>query len=258
MAGFLYFRAGDTRPITRDLIAKYGLGYAFTGGLTNRPTSSTSPSGTPGLVFADASRQEGQDVGYHPDRQTWRKLPRVEGRPELWVAYWNEAKPGPGDLERMPMLAADVTIRLADGNPWRIPRVREYNGVTGEWECLLPSLYDYGDDGRLFPAKPLAEHARLWEITAPVASALCLAGDEVASVTEEQVQLASVELVKANYVVDMPELVAIGALATGDTFASIILAACRGKTLLDWIATLQKKSDPLTLSGSSTDAGNEG
>jgi hypothetical protein len=256
VAGFLYFRSGDPRPIDPKGIERLGLGYAFSGSAECREINSASPSGKPGVVFADPKRHSGRAAGYHADAQTWRKLPIVEGRPEIWVGYWNDAKPGPEDLERQPMLAADVAIRLADGNSWQVPKVREFNGVTGDWECLLPSLYDYGDNGKLFPAKPLAAYAHLWDVTTPVAMALCFNGDGAAPVTDEQVQEAAMALLRANYVVDMPELVLLGALSTGDLFANIVMGACRGKALLSWIDELQKKSDsPSIPSGSSTSVG---
>jgi hypothetical protein len=255
--GFLYFRSGDQRTLTREGVAKLNLTYAFPAGIQCVQVNSNSPSKSQGLVFADPARHEGKRVGYFPDQQTWRKLPTVEGRPELWVGYWNDAKPGPGDVTRSPMLAADMVVRLADGNPWRVPKVRQYDGVSGNWECLLPSLYDYDEKGNLFPSKPLAKHAHLWELTHPIAMAMCVTTDGPTGITDEQVQQCAVALLQANYVVDLPELVAIDALATGDTFASIVMAACRGQELLSWLDSIQKKSNsPVASNGSSSPAGN--
>lgn len=244
MAGFLYFRAGDTRPITRDLIAKYGLGYAFTGGLTNRPTSSTSPSGTPGLVFADASRQEGQDVGYHPDRQTWRKLPRVEGRPELWVGYWNEAKPGPSDLERTPMLRGPK-VRLADGNSWQIPIVRRFDDIEQQWRCELPAYLDVDDSGRVVRGTPRGEYAKLWEITTPLADSRIDGG----TITDDELFAAIEALLQANYVVGLSELTAIHALSDDETLAIICTVATRYDTFVSWLESAKKKNVEQTPNG---------
>lgn len=258
MAGFLYFRAGDTRPITRDLIAKYGLGYAFTGGLTNRPTSSTSPSGTPGLVFADASRQEGQDVGYHPDRQTWRKLPRVDGRPELWVGYWNEAKPGPLDLARLKQLRG-VPVTLADGRDWDIPIVRRFDGIEATWKSELPAAWVCDDDGNLVPGStPKAMYAHLWDLTTPIADAmLSIAGGESEEMPDQvAVGRAVVALLATNYALGAAEIELLE-LVANDEAHSIVLVATRYDTLIDWMS--QKKTcDQLAESGATLLAGAEG
>ena len=171
MAGFLYAVKDDQTPVTPEKAKAWGLGYAFAGSIENRPVNGNSPWHSAGNVFLDETRHRGLNAGLYLDRQTWRRLPRRAGRPELWLGYWNDAKPTPEDLARTPMLAADMVVRLADGSPWRVPKVRQFDGVTGNWECLLPSLYDLDDDGNLFPAKPLAKHAHLWEITHPIAIA---------------------------------------------------------------------------------------
>lgn len=249
MAGFLYFRAGDTRPITRDLIAKYGLGYAFTGGLTNRPTSSTSPSGTPGLVFADASRQEGQDVGYHPDRQTWRKLPPVEGRPELWVGYWNDAKPGPVDAAR-PKQLRGVPVTLADGHDWEIPIVRSFDGAEQGWKSELPSAWVCDESGGLLPGTmPKAAYAHLWDLTTPIADAmLSIAAGEADEMPEAAaVGRAVVALLATNYTLSAAEIELLEIIST-DEAHGVVLVATRYDTLLNWMA--QKKTcDQSTVSG---------
>lgn len=259
MAGFIYAVKDDPTPVTADKARAWGLGYAFTGTIENRPVNGNTPWSGAGNVFLESSRHHGRNAGIYADRQTWRRLPKRDGRPELWLGYWNDAKPTPEDLARSPMLAADMVIRLADGSAWRIPKVRQFDGVTGNWECLLPSLYDLDDDGNLFPAKPLAKHAHLWEITHPIAMAMCVKTDEPSNITDEQVRECAISLLQSNYVVDLPELVTLELLATGDTFASIVMAACRGKELLEWVDSLQKKSDGQpALSGFSSTDGDEG
>lgn len=245
MAGFLYFISGDQRPLTPERIRKLGLAYAFTVSSENSAVNGNSPSGKSGNVFADSTRQNGRRAGYYPDQQTWRKLPNVEERPELWVGYWNDAKPTPADLERKPMLAADITVRLADGHQWRIPRVRHFDDASGNWECLLPTACDMNDAGEFVPGNPLAEHKHLWDITAPVAAVLCFGegGADAEPINDKQVQEVAIAILKANYVVDGCELVSLGAL-TPDAFATIVLAACRGQALLGWMDTSIKKTNP--------------
>ena len=256
MSGFLYFVAKDQRPIRPERLAEWGLSYAFAAGNEGRPVNRNVATGCEGYVFADPARQGGRGVGIYPGEQTWRKMPVVEGRPELWVGYYTASKPTPADLERSPMLAVDLSIRLADGCSWRIPKVRHFDDQQQQWECSLPSMLDYDETGKLYPAKPLAQYQHLWEITAPIANSIVVKAEGVAPVTDEQVQACAIALLQANYVVDVPELVAIGALSTSDSFASIVMAACRGRELLEWLDMIQKKSsDPSVESGSNTSDG---
>lgn len=240
MAGFLYYRAGNQQPVSIEKAREWGLSYAFPASCEGRQVNHNSATGSVGYVFCDASRHT-KAAGMY-DGQTWRKMPAVEGRPELWVGYYNDAKPGPADLERSPMLAVDLSIRLADGHSWKIPKVRHFDDQMQQWECSLPSLLDYDERGKLYPAKPLQQYQHLWDITAPIANAMIVKAEGVPSVSDQDVQDCAIALLQANYVVDVPELVAIGALSTSDSFASIVMAACRGKELLEWLDMIQKKA----------------
>lgn len=260
MAGFLYFRAGDARPITKDVAAKYGLAYAFPAGFTNCQVNSNSPSKSQGHVFADPARHEGKRIGYFADQQTWRKLPTVEGRPELWVGYWNDAKPGPSDLERPNMLPGEVAMTLGDGKRWVIPTLTEFDPETKEGECALPAPLDYDDDGNLFTTKPVGEEGALWDIVHPVALGACFGSNEpdaeIKDASDLDVRTAALRLLRRNYVVDMPELVMLGCLRNDTTFRTIVIASCRGEWLMEAIHELSKKnSDPTPAVGSNTSDG---
>lgn len=252
--GFIYFVSGDDRPVTTEKLKRWGLSYAFTGPLEHRPVNNHSPSGQPGGVFLEAARHEGKAAGYYKDQQTWRKLPRVEGRPELWVGYWNDAKPTSDDLLRKETIPGKVIMRLG-GEGWSIPTLCELDD-EGKGESVLPAPMDYDEDGNLYVGRPIGTMAELWDLVHPVALGLCFGGSEGGrEPTDQEVQQAAFALITANYVVSMPELVCLGALQNDSSFRNIVIAACRGQWLLDTLEDLTKKNDPQAESTSSSSGG---
>jgi hypothetical protein len=255
MAGFIYGVANDQRPVTPEKASKWGLGYAFTGTIENRPVNGNTRWGSAGNVFLDTDRHKGFDAGVYLDRQTWRKLPTVEGRPELWVGYWNDAKPGPEDLQRPAMLPGEVAMVLGDGNRWVIPTLTEFDAETKSGECSLPAPLDYDDDGNLFTTKPVGEYGELWDAVHPVALGVCFGSNddesEIREPSDKEIKTAAFRLLTANYVVSMPELVMLKCLRNDATFRTIVLASCRGEWLMEAINELSKKNDaPIPEDGS--------
>lgn len=260
MAGFLYFRSGDQRPVTKEVAAKLGLAYAFPAGIQNCQVNHNSPSGSQGNVFADPARHEGKRIGYFPGEQTWRKLPNVEGRGELWAGYWNDAKPGPTDLQRADMLPGEVAMTLGDGKRWVIPTLTEFDPETKSGQCSLPAPLDYDDDGNLFATSPVGEEGELWEAVHPVALGACFGSNDpesdIKDASDVELRSAAIRLLRRNYVVDMPELVMLGCLRNDTTFRTIVIASCRGEWLMEAINELSKKNDGLTpAAGSDTSDG---
>lgn len=258
--GFLYFRegGGTLRP---DEVDKLGLRYAFgsqrvqQGGVNGN----NKLGGKPGVIFADPDRHQGKSIGYHADQQTWRKMPRVEGRPECWVGYWNDAKPTPDDLARKPMLPGEVAMTLGDGHQWVVPTLTEFDAETRSGECELPAPLDYDEDGNLFNGKPTGVYGQLWDAVHPVALGVCFGSNDAESdikePTDEEIRKAAFAILGANYVVSMPELVCLGALQNEATFRNIVVASCRGRWLLDALNQLSKKNDPTVEDGSDTSGG---
>lgn len=255
MSGFLYYRHGDTRPITKEGAVKLGLGYAFPAGLEGREVL-RGPCGSKGYIFADSKRHT-EAIGYFPDKQTWRKLPKVEGRPELWVGYYNDEKPGPGDLGRANALPGEVTITLGDGNQWLIPTLTEFDAETLSGDCELTAPLDYDDDGNLFASKPVGEYGQLWDAIHPVALSVCFGSDAedspIKNASDKDIRAAAFRLLQTNYVVDMPELVMLGCLRNDATFSSIVMASCRGRWMLGALDE-QKKTDDLPAESTSDSA----
>lgn len=260
MAGFLYFRSGDQRPVTKEVVSSLELGYAFPAGVQSGQVGNNSPSGKQGVVFADEKRHQGRRVGYFPSEQTWRKMPNREGRPELWVGFWNDAKPGPEDLVRGNMIPGEVAMTLGDGNRWVIPTLAEFDSEKRDGDCTLPAPLDFDDEGNLFTTAPVGEYGELWEAVHPVAVGVCFGGTEpdaeIREPSEKDIRAAAFRLLRTNYVVDMPELVMLGCLRNDSTFRTIVIASCRGQWLMDAINELSKKNDsPTPENGSDTSDG---
>jgi hypothetical protein len=256
VAGFLYYRAGDQRPVTKEVAAKLGLAYAFPAGIQNCQVNHNSPSKSQGNIFADPSRHEGKRVGFFPDQQTWRKLPNVEGRGEIWVGYWNDAKPGPGDLIQSKVVRG-IDCILADGRKWHIPVVRVFDGPQEKWVSELPSAWvDDGQGNLVRGTEPTAKHIRLWELTAPIADAMfsVAAGEGGEWPDDVTVGKAVVALLQTNYAVGASELDFLEVVGTEEAFA-IICTATRYDVLSDWMDQKKRNCDQSTESGVSLSDG---
>lgn len=258
MAGFLYHRP-DARTITAKQAAAIGLGYAIRDKVAHVEHNANSPSGKAGIVFADVSRQGKKTLGYFKDQQTWRKLPNVEGRPELWVGYWNDAKPTPDDLRRPDALRAIGSYTLGENCRWDIPTLTELDG-EGRGECALPGPEDFDDDGNIVSRPPVGEDSDLWDIVHPLALALCgLPVDR--EPTHADYRAGAIALLKRNYVVDVPELAQLGALFSDSRYQNVVMLSCRGQWLLEEIRRATSEGDEKktesepAASGSATSAG---
>lgn len=254
--GFLYFISSEERPPTPEKIRQWGLSYAFTRSPEHRVINANSPNGKSGSVIADPDRMPGKVAGYHKDEQVWRKMPTVEGRPELWVGYWKDSPPHPSDLERKKMLRG-MSPTLADGNEWWIPVVRKFDEELSEWKSELPSAWDCDDSGNLCRGTtPKREYAHLWDLTAPLADAMFASeADENAAGWPEEKEIAKAvrELLKTNYVIDAPEIAALELIGDSEA-ALVVMVATRYDALNDWLT--QKKTDSsLTPPGSTSPAG---
>jgi len=247
MGGFLYFRSGDTRPIGLDGVTGLGLGYILDDGssIETRQVNAGSPSGKAGLVFADSSRHDPKHlVGINLAEQVWREMPASGDRAELWIGYWKDSKPVPDDLARPSMLRGPK-LKMADGNAWQVPIVRRYDESLDQWESELPAILDYDKQGHIIRGKPLEKYKQLWDITAVLAGEQFErdSGENI-EIDDQQVYRAVVALLQANYVVALPELVILEALADDDSLSLVALASCRYDQLMKWIeASDQKKSE---------------
>jgi hypothetical protein len=256
MAGFLYHVAGVQRPVSDKDIDAWGLRPNFTRPKpAHRAVNAQSPSGKSGGVFADPDRLDGKSVGYWPDQQTWKKLPTVEGRPELWVGYFNDAKPRPSDLLRKNALPSRASYELG-GHHWKIPQLTELDD-KGQGDCCLPAPEDYDDEGNLHTIAPTGEDGELWEFIHPLALAVC--GFVESEYTIDDYREGAMRLLRRNYVVQMPELQVLGCLFRDDRYENIIIASCRAAWLLDAFSRVadpeKKTGHPPAAAGSTTTPG---
>jgi hypothetical protein len=73
---------------------------------------------------------------------------------------------------------------------------------------------------------------------------------------DEQAIFQSVEaLLQANYVVSLPEMMILRALADNELIASICMVATRYTTFIEWCEAAKKKSSHTEESGETTPAG---
>lgn len=253
--GFIYLVETEAANVKQ---ADVGLAYAFTSS-PERCQASTGPGGRPCLVLQERSRHGQQPTGYYKDQQTWRKLPAVEGLPERWVGYWNDAKPTPEALER-PRMLPSVAVRLVDDQYWKVPVVRRFDAATQTYSSALPRYLDLDDEGRVFPGAIQEKYAALWDAVTPIADAQFADGsedsEEKLALCEQQLCRAVEALLQTNYLVSLTELISLQALAP-DTPALIALASCRYDTLMAWLEDSQKKTPHPVPSGAISIAGGE-
>lgn len=244
MSGFLYAACGDQRPAAHDLLDAWGMRRLFTAGslklasIENRPVNSAFISGKQANLFLDPSRHEDRSIGYYPDTQTWRKLPAMAGRPEMWIGFWNDAPPKPADLLRADRLPARATVEMGGGLQWAIPQLCELDD-DGKGPCLLPGREDFNNEGELFVAAPEGEDGELWDLIYPLA--LRMYGFAQPEPTIDDLRTGAIALLARNYAVGMPELAIMRALYKDSRYANAVTAATRADWLLRLLA---ESSDP--------------
>lgn len=243
MSGFLYFRPGQTRNVTREDVTEWGLAYAFERSPLSCMCMANTPTGGAGVVFADPSRQGEGRVKMDLAAQEWRKMPRA-GLPEIYCGYWRDAAPTPQDLARAKQLPG-YSIPLADGHQWTIPVVRLFDEFAGHLTSNLPCYLDVDEQGRPVNGQPLSAYAHLWELTAPFAEQM-LAEDSKESTTE-QIADAACALLQTNYVVDWPEIAAAKALTNQQMIHNIVAVAIDWPTYLRWQEVVKKKTPSLAI-----------
>jgi hypothetical protein len=141
MNAFLYYVPGHVQQtITPADVNKAGLSYAFpnsTPAFCNAMPGS-GPDGSAGAIWTDSERYQ-----YDKARQTWEK----HGTAGYWVGVWNDAKPGPGDLEK-PDALPGYSVNLGDGNEWTAPLARSWAesdspDIWVKWSNRLPRVVKF-------------------------------------------------------------------------------------------------------------------
>jgi len=122
MGSILYFIAGEAGAAEAVLRARNLSGVLA--GL--KPTTRgiyNGPEGKSGVLLAG---NPSGDIGYFPDRQTWRKGTRGD----FWLGFDPEDPPTPEDLAR-PRLVSGHTVEMRGGGKWTIPVARSFPVGTG-------------------------------------------------------------------------------------------------------------------------------
>lgn len=266
MAGFLYFLVGGKNVDAENVEKKAGLGYAFDGGCASRDVlAGAAPIGKTGCVIGDPNSQpEDRPLGYHPDRQTWRKIPAPEGAPEVWLGWWNDAQPRPADVRRQTQFRT-ANAKLDDDCWWAIPLIGHQE--HGAFVTDLPARLDLNDRGGFVAGEVVERYRDLWEAIAPLADKhfAWQAGEGQAPTDDEQWQ-AVLTLLGATHRVGVAELVAMGAFhchrrddgSVGpnmETAARVWMVATAYDMIERALESAQKKTTPMTGESANTSAG---
>lgn len=214
MSGFLYFLESCQVGQVHDLLPKSGLRYVLTPSLMSREAS-TGPGAMSGVVVADSNHVAASDLGFFPDRQTWRRKPGQEG---VWVGVGG-VKPGPEDLQ-LPVLLSGADVIMGDGQSWRVPFAR-----------YLPRMMELDDQGRWVVGNVVERYRSLYEIAIEwldaKTSVFQWMDDHDGSADEYQDQRLeldwlfsrSVDVLAANYAIGPVESSFLGLFVTGSRFS---------------------------------------
>ena len=264
MAGTLYFRPGPLVKPSLDDARALGLSHAFTYRPTAReiigrgPGPAESPggiagksTGTPGVVFADASRMGDAAIGYYPDAQTWHQVDRPAGEPELYVGWYTDQPPTPADLLRAEPLPG-VPVKLGDGREWLVPVLQEWRGDDDPM-CRLPCPLTRRADGQWMRGDVVAAYRETWDRACQLWDVIIAAMRETPAGGKTGYAFAGLhdfacELLSINYAVSWPEVSALE-LFLPATAARVCEAAIDLPTFIDWV---QKKTEAETPAGGST------
>lgn len=248
MSGFLYYRPGDGLVNLADA-KTHAIGYAFDGGTPAGANGVIGPDGGRGTIFADRKRLGEKTIRYVAAEQAWRQIPNSE----VWVGYYTDAKPTPGDLARPTMLDGPTMI-LADEHAWKIPLIRRFDEQTEVFAANLPQVIGLDDEGNWMLGCVVAKHNHLWKDVGLFVDHLCgavaVAADDEAedvvvdyTLTHELNTIA--DLLAANYVVSKAEVAVLGLLAGEAMILEVLMAAADWKTFIAW-ANSKKNEEPNT------------
>jgi hypothetical protein len=159
MAGFLYFAPTDKSELSAGDLAALGLAYAFDGQHVARGCSA-GPGGKRGLVVVADGFDLGR-LGYYPDRQEWRCIPKSE----IWCGLFKDDRPAPADLARQQPLPGHL-VKLADDRKWLVPVARALvaDGDQLAFQCRLPCATSLDDNGEWRRDGVMPRYASIWSI----------------------------------------------------------------------------------------------
>lgn len=125
MSHLIYFFPGK-HGVTDALLRDCGLSQVIEGTVAESREVLNGPGDKSG-VCAVFRRTSDSDVRvlYQESAQHWDEC----AGGAYWIGYWRDAVPGPQDLARQVQIDGHM-VELLDGNQWRIPLVRQWDGRT--------------------------------------------------------------------------------------------------------------------------------
>lgn len=210
---FFYWIPGGG-PVTFSTLSEIGLGYAFEDGQLAKRQNSSGPDGQPGAIVCRSSSIWQDDCGYFPERQTWRKIPKLDG---IQIGWKNDFKiSSPAEISR-PALLPGRNVTLEDGNAWQVPVARRWHKIENAaiYATALPCLGHLTDDGRWINGDVKERYRVLWDLVNGYQDAVETAfesaeeGAESVSV-EYPIDELAIEALKTNYYVSHVEADILG------------------------------------------------
>jgi hypothetical protein len=261
MSSFLYYLpAVATQAALPQAIKERGLTYASE---TSRPQTRECHRGPDGHAGFVVTAGESEQLGYYPDKQTWRRIPGTDPAAGAWLGWKSDAKPAPEDLLRKTPLDGHA-VTLADERSWLAPIARAWlDDDEPTFRVALPQRSVLKDDGSWDVGSVLPRYERLWSVAqafwdrwnGAVDSAAEGAGEEAENVqailTFDGLHEAAITALQANYRIGPAECDSLGILT--ELHCVSILQA-----LIDWPAIqkwLKKKAASETPASSSSPAG---
>lgn len=237
MTGFIYFIPGpaplraEDAMLSASLISRTERGIP----LFMRRTKIEDALGT--LVTLGT----GSTITYDPEKQTWLK----SSTGKYSVGAWNDAKPGPGELERAERQPGE-TLRLDDGNTWLVPRATEWIEIEGELRYMrtLPSSWGLASDGTYRQIDIHPDYAAAWDSAVVCLDALIGRREMTVADSFRHAVLA----LSINYRVGPEEIELLGALRLAGTVTAIIGVMADFTTVLAWVEkkkTVNPPTEPL-------------
>lgn len=246
---FLYYRAQQTRNVTTKDVTAWGLTYAFENNPLTCVCHNNTPTGSAGVVFADAARVGEARVKMDMENQVWKKMPRP-GQPDVYVGYWKDARPTPEKLARRQMLNG-FTLTMRDKSQWRVPLVRFLDKGSDSLVSGLPTSVGLDDNGEFAAGDVVEEYAYLYELMGKYAANM-QAGtlvDLFESLSMKDLCSDAKRLLQANYVVDAAEIsqLKLWQVSRDECVEAnaIILAAIDYQNYHDWEEASKKKTPSL-------------
>ena len=185
----------------------------------------------------------GEEIGYYPDKQIWRKR-----GPGVWVGMWRELpRPTLAELATDAQLPGHEVV-LRDGQRWVAPMAREWDDSAESSRVRVPAAFDLDDDGRWVRGEVEERYRRLWEIASKRWDSI---GDEAAALLVTDATDMAVECLAVNYRIGRVEAALLGLFDDqGRAAIEVLDAAVDLPTIRRW---MQKKTDRLDGASNTSD-----